>query len=222
LDDLVRLLTSLGDVIDSLRHRIPGMRDLAHQRILVQYVKGVQLDLVAVSVPLPKGTQPENVVLYDPDGLRVERRDASVLQLDAATVSEWAFLGWTAMGDLAKYLRRGSLWEALERLHEARSEVWRLWAVSQGLRYPVYGLTTVLDHPEVGLPPGIGKTVAGLDRADLLRAALVCADLLEGVAASTALAVGGGIPIALGRFVRQQLDDGGTARKRGDVSECDR
>ncbi len=126
------------------------------------------------------------------------------------------------MRDLAKYLRRGSLWEALERLHEARAQVWRLWAVSQGLRYPVYGLTAVLDHPEVGLPTGIEATVAGLDRPGLLRAAVVCADLLEGVAASAARAVGGGIPIAMGRFVRQQLDDGGTARKRGDVSEYDR
>lgn len=222
LDDLARLLTSLGEVVDSLRHRISGMGDRPHQRIFVQYVNGVQLDLVAVPAHLPKGTQPENIVLYDPDRLRVERWDASVLQAAAAMVREWAFLGWTALGDLAKYLRRGSLWEALERLHEARAQVWRLWAVSQGLQYPIHGVTTVLDHPEIGLPPGIEATVAGLDRAGLLRAAVVCADLLEGVAASAALTVGSDIPIAMGRFVRQQLANGGTARKRGDVSECDR
>lgn len=213
LDDLVVLLTTLGEVFDSLRHRISDMGGRPHQRIFVQYVDGVQLDLVAVPAHPPKGAQPENVVLYDPDGLRVERWDASVLQPDAATVREWAFLGWTALADFVKYLRRGSLWEALERLHGARGQVWRLWAVSQKLRYPVYGLTTVLDHPEVGLPPGIEATVAGLDGADLHRAALVCADLLQGVAASAARAVGGSVPVAMGHFVRQQLDDGGKDRE---------
>ncbi len=77
-----------------------------------------------------------------------------VCAADAATVREWAFLGWIALGDLVKYLRRGLLWEALERLHEARAQVWRLclWAVTQKLRYPVYGLTAALDHPEISLP----------------------------------------------------------------------
>lgn len=87
-DDLARLLTSLGEVVDSLRHGISGMGDRPHQRIFVQYVNGVQLDLVAVPAHLPKGTQPENIVLYDPDRLRVERWDASVLQADAAMVRE--------------------------------------------------------------------------------------------------------------------------------------
>ncbi len=207
VDDLVVLLTTLGKVVDSLRHRISGMGDRPHQRIFVQYVNGVQLDLVAVPAHLPKGTQPENVVLYDPDGLRVKRWDASVLQADAATVRKWAFLGWTALGDLVKYLRRGSLWEAFERLHEARTEVWRLWAVSQKLRYPVYGLTVVLDHPEISLPPDIEATVASLDRTALLRAGLTCADLLDATTQSAALALGVDIPIAMRRFVRRQLED---------------
>jgi hypothetical protein len=30
------------------------------------------------------------------------------------------------------YVRRGSAWEALERLHEARAQVWQLWAAVGG------------------------------------------------------------------------------------------
>lgn len=182
LSDLPQLVESVGEVIDSLYHSLPAMGRQPHRRAFVQYANGVQLDLVAVPAHLPKGKQPESVMLYDPDGLRTELWDPSVLQPDAATIHEWAFLGWAALSDLAKYLRRGSLWEAEERLHEARGQVWRLWAAGIGLRYSIYGLTTVLDYPETGTPPGIDATVAVLDSADLHRAALACSALLREVA----------------------------------------
>ena len=61
-------------------------------------------------------------------------------------VREWAFLGWCALIDADKYLRRGSLWEAHSRLHEARHRIWALWAAAQGAMYPWHGLSQVLDH----------------------------------------------------------------------------
>ncbi len=207
LDDLARLLAGLREPIGILRHRLPNVGDLPHQRIFVQYASGVQIDLVAVPAHLPKGTQPENVILYDPAALRRGRWDASVLQADADAVGQWIYLGWVALVDLVKYLRRGSLWEAVERLEQARTHIWQLWAVAYGVRYPAYGLTSVLDHAEVGVPPGIEETVASLDHSDLLRAALAAADLLQKIGMMATAVMGGNVPGEMERFVRRRLEE---------------
>jgi hypothetical protein len=148
-------------------------------------------------------------MLYDPDGLRSEPWDETVLQADAAAVYEWTFTGWIALSNLAKYLQRGSLWEAHESLYEARRQVWRLWAVAQGLRYPGYGLTTVFDHPDAGAPAGMEQTVALLSAADLHRAALVCATLLDDTSSAAAGMTGCMLPNSFGDFVRERLDRAG-------------
>ena len=101
-------------------------------------------------------------------------------------VREWAFLGWCALIDADKYLRRGSLWEAHNRLHEARHHIWVLWAAATGALYPWHGLSQVLDHDPRNLPPGIESTVTGLDPAGLRRAARASAALLTQVSASAA------------------------------------
>ena len=85
-------------------------------------------------------------------------------------VRERAFLGWCALIDTDKYLRRDSLWEAHSRLHQARRHIWALWAAAHGALYPIHGLSQVLDHHPGNLPPGIESTVAGLDAAGLRRA----------------------------------------------------
>jgi len=84
---------------------------------------------------------------------------------------EWAFLGWCALIDTGKYLRRDSLGDAHNRLHEARHRIWARSAAAPGARYPGRGLSQVLDHHPGNLPPGIEPTVAGLDAAGLRRAA---------------------------------------------------
>ena len=78
-------------------------------------------------------------------------------------VREWAFLGWIALIDADKYLRRGSPWEAARA---ARGTPPHLGAVGggQGAMYPWHGLSQVLDHDPADLPPGIESTVAGLAR----------------------------------------------------------
>jgi hypothetical protein len=68
-----------------------------------------------------------------------------------------------------------------------------------------FRLTSVLDAPEVALPDGIEATVVGLEPAELQRAALACADLLEWVGAHAAARVGGDPPTALAAFVRRRL-----------------
>ena len=69
-------------------------------------------------------------------------------------VREWAFLGWCALIDADKYLRRGSLWEAHSRLHEARHHIWALWAAAT--RRPV-----PMARPVAGARPRPAEPAAG-------------------------------------------------------------
>jgi hypothetical protein len=88
------------------------------------------------------------------------------------------FDAFVHLSGCAKYIARGSPWEVLESLHRARTELWRLWAAAQRVPDPQYGLTAVLDSPPTPLPDDIDKTVASLDREQLLRAAITCCELL--------------------------------------------
>lgn len=102
-------------------------------------------------------------------------------------------------------MRRGSAWEALERLHEARAQLWQLWAVVCGVPQPQYGLTSVLDWPPAVLPAGIEDTVGDLDVGLLLAAGLRVAELLEEVGAELGAEQREAWPSAMGRFVTEDL-----------------
>lgn len=199
------LLAPLGEIVDVLYARLPAMGDQPHHYVFAQYANGVQVDLVLVPAGPPSRVQPENIVLYDPDARRTEPWAEDVLQAGAGSVREWTFLGWKALADVAKYLQRGSLWEALERLHEARTQVWRLWAVAQGVRYPLYGLTAVLDHPESALPFGIESTVARCDWHELKQAAVACAGLLRDTSSAAAEITRVDLPGDMAAFVDERL-----------------
>ena len=122
-------------------------------------------------------------------------------------VREWAFLGWCALIDAGKYLRRGSLWEAHNRLHEARHHIWALWAAANGAMYPWHGLSQVLDHDPENLPPGIESTVAGLDAADLSRAARASAEVLAAASAAAARRHPADLPTAMAAYVTRVLSE---------------
>jgi hypothetical protein len=94
-------------------------------------------------------------------------------------IREWAFGGWCALADLGKYLRRGSTWEALARLNEARAQLWQLWAVTLDVPDPQYGLTSILDFAPGQVPASFEGTVADLDPGRLLDAARRVAALLH-------------------------------------------
>lgn len=173
------LVSALGEVVDILHHPIAEWGNRPHQRTFVQYRNGVQLDLVAFPTPPGLGLSPQSIALHDPDGLLRQTVTPRIMHANSTDIREWAFLGWTALADLTKHLRRGSFWEALQRLHEALTEVWRLWAAAQNILYPLFGLTAVLDEPQAGVPPGIESTVAALEENDLLRAGQACALLLQ-------------------------------------------
>jgi hypothetical protein len=203
-------LPELGDLVDVLRHRTaaPG------QRIFAQYADGTQLDLAVVAqaeidTRRCDGGAPDFVPLYQASPASGSQASGTMPPAAYAVtgdqVREWAFLGWVALIDADKYLRRGSLWEAHNRLHQARHRIWALWAAAQGAMYPRHGLSQVLDHDPGNLPPGVEFTVAGLDAADLRRAARASTEVLATVSASAARRHPAGLPTAMAAYVTRVL-----------------
>jgi hypothetical protein len=217
---VVAALPELGALVDVLRHRT-GPDSQHIRRIFAQFADGVQLDLAVVAeaeieTRLRVGGAPDFVSLYQaparPSSAEPEPEpDASVSGPPAAyavtgeQVREWAFHGWCALIDADKYLRRGSLWEAHSRLHEARHYVWALWAAARGALYPWHGLSQVLDHDPGNLPPGIESTVAGLDAPALRRAARASAQVLTTASEAAARRHPADLPTAMAAYVTRAL-----------------
>jgi hypothetical protein len=135
---VVAALPELGELVDVLRHRT-GPADQWIRRIFAQFSDGTQLDLAVVAqagIDLRRrgGGAPDFIPLYGISGQTPAGEAAYAVTGDQ--VRQWAFLGWCALIDTDKYLRRGSLWEAHSRLHEARHHIWALWAAAHGALYP--------------------------------------------------------------------------------------
>ncbi|HZT96861.1 MAG TPA: hypothetical protein VFB34_08495 [Chloroflexota bacterium] len=209
LDDLEGVLQRLGNVVGLLRHRITGWAEPNHLRFFVQYADNGQIDLVAVPSSQPSAKAPDSIMLYDPDRIRLDQGwDAQPFRPAPALVQEWVFEGWAALADATKYLDRDSPWEALQRLQQARDRIFQLWAVAGGLEYPQFGVTTVLDHPEVDLPAGIEHTAACASVRELTRACIVTVDVLDSVSQAASARVGASPPHALATLVRRRLEAG--------------
>ncbi|GAA5181596.1 hypothetical protein GCM10023322_16640 [Rugosimonospora acidiphila] len=172
------LAARLGAAADQLAQQLPGRGDEPSWHLFTLYQDGSQLSMVLLPASWRAGLRPHAVALYDPDGRLARPWRPSSFGVEPETVREWAALGWIALGDLAKYLDRGSVWEAHQRLEEARTQVWRLIAIAREVPYPVRGLTSILDQPAPVLPDGIEATVAGLEPEALRAAAVATAGLL--------------------------------------------
>ncbi len=213
---VVAALPSLGTLVDVLRHRY-GPADRFIRRVFAQFDDRSQLDLtVMADAEIRRGdsANPDFVLLYGkasqpgiPAPAETHRADEpdAAYAVTGEQIREWAFLGWCALIDADKYLRRGSLWEAHNRLHHARDRIWALWAAATGALYPWHGLSQVLDHDPGDLPPGITATVAGLDGPDLRRAAAASATLLTHVSAAAASRCPVELPTAMDRYVTRVL-----------------
>ena len=213
--EVVAALPELGVLVDVLGHRV-GPADRWARRIFAQFADGTQLDLAVVAEADIEerrrgGGAPDFVELYRASGAvpttatPVLDEPAAAFAVSGDQVREWAFLGWCALIDASKYQRRGSLWEAHNRLHEARHHIWALWAAAQGAMYPWHGLSQVLDHDPGNLPPGIEDTVAGLDATDLRRAARASADVLAAASQAAAARHPADLPTSMAAYVIAQL-----------------
>lgn len=177
-DALPGRLERIAPPLDMLVHTIPEWGNRPHRRIFVQYGDGRQVDLVVQPASAVSGRVPSAVVLYDPDGRLAEERIPGVAAATTAEVRSWELLGWEALANVAKYLDRGSPWEALSRLTEARDLALRLWAVAEEVPYPLFGLTSLLDADQPRLPDELAATAARADLVELRVAARACAALL--------------------------------------------
>jgi predicted nucleotidyltransferase len=167
LADLPALARAIGMPLDILFER-PGSPFL-----FVQFVDGVQLELLATRASEAKGRVAGEVVLLDRDGLLQHRYQPA----PSWEIDKWLSWGWMALFDLDKYLRRGSLWEALLKLEQARTLLLRHHAAETGVPDPQFGLMSILHH-DGSLPDRLEETVARLDADDLRRAGYACAELL--------------------------------------------
>jgi hypothetical protein len=121
--------------VDVLRHQT-GPAGVFVRRVFTQFADGTQLDVAFVAeAGVRRGeAAPDFVSLYQADEAPAAGEHRSAYVVTGEQVREWAFLGWCALIDLAKYLRRDSRWEAHARLHETRHHIWALWAAAA--RYP--------------------------------------------------------------------------------------
>lgn len=173
--DVRRAVDAVAELVESYHHKIPGLA-MPHERIFAQYANRCQVDLVVIPASEQYPGIKDEVVLYDPDGLRTATFEPQ--EVTHAQVRDWAFNGWVCLADVGKYLRRGSAWEALERLHQARAECWRLLAVAHDVANPQYGITSLLDFAPDQVPANMPDTVSDLDLARLAAAAVRLAERL--------------------------------------------
>jgi hypothetical protein len=199
-----RAVDGLGELVESFAHQLPRV-PFPHVRIFAQYADRCQIDLVVAPAAAEFGKIPHVVTLYDPDGTAPPRAGEDEPPTPAQ-VREWAFLGWSALADLGKYLRRGSLWEAYGRLGAARDQAFAVQAAAGRVPQAQYGLTSILDFAPATLEAEMAETVAGLDLAAILAAARRLARLLEEAGGRLDPARRAAFPAAMGRFIRADLD----------------
>ncbi|MCC3764919.1 hypothetical protein K3N28_17820 [Glycomyces sp. TRM65418] len=121
------------------------------------YEDGRQLSLVVFDADVRTGLPPQARATVDKSGRLRRPLDRSRWDADDATVREWTFLAWLAIGDAARHRHRGRTWRAMQSLTEARDHLWRLWAHRLGLVYPGFGAVTV-ENADAELPPDIEDT----------------------------------------------------------------
>jgi predicted nucleotidyltransferase len=195
-----------GRLVDVLREE-SSTGDFLIRRLFCQYSDGVQLDLAVIAEEeVRRGdAAPDFVSLYRVDGNGDEASMPSAYDVAGEQVHSWAFQGWRALLDADKYLKRGSHWEAHQRLEEARQRIWALWATALGTSYPWHGLSQVLDHHPSSMPDGIEATVAGLDLVELRAAVTASASVLDDVSAAAAQRCPTTLPMGMALFAKAVL-----------------
>jgi hypothetical protein len=189
-DELPDRLRRIAETVDLHAHAMPEWGNRPHRRLFVQYADGRQIDLVVQPAGALLGRVPGAVVLYDPDDRLADERVVAVARATPDDVRTWEGLGWESLANLVKYLERGSAWEALARLNEARDLALRLWAAAEGVPYPLFGLTSLLDADPPRLPEGLDATAARADLPQLADAARACAGLLRAASARARATLG--------------------------------
>lgn len=172
------LVEAIGNPLDVLAHS-EGSWPAGILRFAVEYDSGVQLDLVVMPAAHRPGLPGGSVALVDKDSYLAESWIPPVVAAASSETREWAMLGWWALSNVAKYVRRDSLFEAVQALQEARIQTLRLFAASREVPYPSFGLTALLDFEPFELPVQLDATYSTPSHPeDVLDAAWALVDLL--------------------------------------------
>jgi len=173
-EEVTRMVRDFGDVVEVSVQ--PWDR---FTRWWVQYANGGQLDLVVMPAANRPGRAPNSVALLDRSGVLVETFTPKAWAALPEEPRYWLLDGWEALSNVAKYVRRGAVFEGIEQLHRARTAAFQLWAVGEHVAYPSFGLTSLLDDQHARLPEGIEATYPVAQQPQLLDAALATATILR-------------------------------------------
>ncbi len=196
----------VGPTIAILAHRMDGW-PIETCRLAVEYAIGVQLDLVFLPSEWREGRPDRTIAVVDKDGrLEADWVPPSRQSPEPGLAREWMFLGWWAISNSAKYLKRGSLFEAAEALAEARKHALQLFAASRHVPYPGFGLVSLLDFPPFELPRELASTYCDpSDLSSVISAANACVHLFEQACVDAAGQLGVDLLGSLSEVARKRL-----------------
>jgi hypothetical protein len=196
----------IGVPADFIVHRMDGWpEDVC--RVAAEYDDGLQLDLVVLPAASRSGLRNRSFVVVDKDQrLSVAITPPARLPPSIEVAREWVVLGWWAISTADKYVRRNSLFEAVQAIDEARAHALRLWTAGHDVPYPAFGLTSLLDFPPYELPPDLAATYAVPDDVDAVAAAnRATAELLATASDSAGASLGTDIGSPLAASIRRRL-----------------
>lgn len=171
---------SVGQPIDAIVHRMDGWpQDVC--RLAAEYDNGIQLDLVMAPAGRRPGLPDRSIVLVDKDGQLLEPWVPPSSRPPSPDLArQWVFLGWWALSAADKYAARGSWFEAVEALAEAREHALCLDAAARGVPYPSFGLVSLFDFPPYEIPERLADTYCTpADPPGVIAAMRACASLLS-------------------------------------------
>ena len=207
LHDAARVFARrVGTPIDFVVHRMDGWPD-GVCRLAAEYPGAMQLDLVFMPAATRRGLPDRSFAVIDKDRrlttdvMPQARRPPSV-----ETAHEWVVLGWWAIATADKYVRRGSLFEAVHAIDEARGHALRLWAAGHDVPYASYGLTSLLNFPPFELPDDLAATYAVPDDTEAVAGAnRAAAALLDRASTAASAVLGGDVGSPLSQVMRLRL-----------------
>jgi predicted nucleotidyltransferase len=136
-DELPALIRRLGDVVDDYYEFQPYGATPQVLRSWIQYLNGIQLDLLVVPATTVLGSGPDGRTLFDPDGL-LPRTDNPMRRSGAVDIARWSFICWGALAETAKNVARKRPVSAIEWLNSARRATISCWAAAHDLDFAAY------------------------------------------------------------------------------------
>lgn len=196
----------VGVPVDLVVHRMDGWPDDIC-RVACEYEDGLQLDLVLMPAAGRTGLPDRSISVVDKDRrLTVAITPPVRLPPSIKVAREWVVLAWWAIATADKYVRRGSLFEAVHAIDEARAHALRLWAAGRSVPYPAFGLTSLLDFPPFEPPHDLLATYAVPDGVEVVAAAnRATANLLAAASVSASAALGADVSSPLAPVVQVRL-----------------